>query len=580
MENKLTAVNSANTNFKMYKSGKRWLFACSMIVSSLAAMGVATSVHADTTTTNNSGAQPQVTQTQANTNSSTNTSTSSTAGNNATGNSIAASLKSAGGNGSNQTIKTYPNKSEIDQAVSNAKQQPNLNISKDPDQEITGNSKEEIDQKIKNDYAQQEQLIEAKKEQAKKAAEAKQNYDRYNNMHGNTGILDNSVKDAKNVPGLTVKKDADQTTTINASDSDAIRNWSTNTQSDYEAQTKAIQNAIATQKQNYNAWKEKYDKQMAGVDPTKAVKTDNVYVPNQLVFSNTNVDVTINQPNTKDTIVHGSLWDKSYNSAHQYLIKDPQDGLTITWHKAATDKRTGKLLDITWTISDIVKVPKGDPSNWASELVKLYSLHGWNAPSQEIIDAESESTITVYSNPLDEIGWANIAGFKVNEKLTYSDDGSDYQGVYYRSAGSLNAQYTGDRWEFAAPINGVLGSFISNDSLIVPQEQQVSGKASSVTDKAFMIGPNKEHGREVGGAYGDKTPDALTKEGITFLVKNGSTIAYGISGKTGSNQDAVGTINETYLITAYNEHLMGSTQLVAASVHMPTSSVHYHYDTS
>ena len=499
MENKLTAVNSANTNFKMYKSGKRWLFACSMIVSSLAAMGVATSVHADTTTTNNSGAQPQVTQTQANTNSSTNTSTSSTAGNNATGNSIAASLKSAGGNGSNQTIKTYPNKSEIDQAVSNAKQQPNLNISKDPDQEITGNSKEEIDQKIKNDYAQQEQLIEAKKEQAKKAAEAKQNYDRYNNMHGNTGILDNSVKDAKNVPGLTVKKDADQTTTINASDSDAIRNWSTNTQSDYEAQTKAIQNAIATQKQNYNAWKEKYDKQMAGVDPTKAVKTDNVYVPNQLVFSNTNVDVTINQPNTKDTIVHGSLWDKSYNSAHQYLIKDPQDGLTITWHKAATDKRTGKLLDITWTISDIVKVPKGDPSNWASELVKLYSLHGWNAPSQEIIDAESESTITVYSNPLDEIGWANIAGFKVNEKLTYSDDGSDYQGVYYRSAGSLNAQYTGDRWEFAAPINGVLGSFISNDSLIVPQEQQVSGKASSVTDKAFMIGPNKEHGREVGG---------------------------------------------------------------------------------
>lgn len=339
-------------------------------------------------------------------------------------------------------------------------------------------------------------------------------------------------------------------------------------------------NTQTTQKQNYNAWKEKYDKQMAGVDPTKAVKIDNVYVPNQLVFSNTNVDVTINQPNTKDTIVHGSLWDISYNSAHQYLIKDPQDGLTITWHKAATDKRTGKLLDITWTISDIVKVPKGDPSNWASELVKLYSLHGWNAPSQEIIDADSESTITVYSNPLDEIGWANIAGFKVNEKLTYSDDGSDYQGVYYRSAGSLNAQYTADRWEFAAPINGVLGSFISNDSLIVPQEQQVSGKASSVTDKAFMIGPNKEHGREVGGAYGDKTPDALTKEGITFLVKNGSTIAYGISGKTGSNQDAVGTINETYLITAYNEHLMGTSQIIGQPIEPPLSTLDYHYDTS
>lgn len=584
MENKLSAVNSANTNFKMYKSGKRWLFACSMIISSVAAMGVATSVHADTTTTNSgaSNAQPQVTQTQAATTNSSNTSGSSTNSSSSTGsttgNSIAANLQSAGGDGSNQTIKTYPNKSQIDQGVSQAKQQPNLDVKQDPDQEITGNSKEEIDQKIKDDYAKQNADLKAKEAEAQKAAQAKENYNTYNNSKGDTSLLDKTVNDAKNVPGLTVVKDADQSSTFNDTDTNGIRNWNTNTQSDYKSQSDAINNAIATQKQNYNAWKEKYDKQMAGVDPTKAVKTDNVYVPNQLVFSNTNVDVTINQPNTKDTIVHGSLWDISYNSAHQYLIKDPQDGLTITWHKAATDKRTGKLLDITWTISDIVKVPKGDPSNWASELVKLYSLHGWNAPSQEIIDAESGSTITVYSNPLDEIGWANIAGFKVNEKLTYSDDGSDYQGVYYRSAGSLNAQYTGDRWEFAAPINGVLGSFISNDSLIVPQEQQVSGKASSVTDKAFMIGPNKEHGREVGGAYGDKTPDALTKEGITFLVKNGSTIAYGISGKTGSNQDAVGTINETYLITAYNEHLMGTSQIIGQLIEPPLSTLGYHYD--
>src|SRR5699024_9244525 len=122
--NKLSAVNSANTNFKMYKSRKRWLFACSMIISSVAAMGVATSVHADTTTTNSgaSNAQPQVTQTQAATTNRSNTSSSSTNSGSSTGsttgNSIAANLQSAGGDGSNQTIKTYPNKSQIDQGVS------------------------------------------------------------------------------------------------------------------------------------------------------------------------------------------------------------------------------------------------------------------------------------------------------------------------------------------------------------------------------------------------------------------------------------------------------------------------------
>lgn len=569
---------------KMYKSGKKWIVAG---IAGAAAMTYSMTVHADTTsqqvTTNstqdiNAGGNA-VTSTGTQTNNNTTTTLNVSAASSQSQPSTNALYESKVADSQQGTIYTPVNvdHSKLDNAVKQASD-AGVRMVHDNDtvQNTTNENVDSARQAIEDQY--NDQIADINR-QAAHARQETSNYNTYNGNQGDHSGLDQAVQNAQSVPGLSISKSNNQNTTVDPANDSQINQWKTNTQNDYSSQTAAINNAIATQKQNYNAWKEKYDKQMAGVDPTKAVKTDNVYVPNQLVFSNTNVDVTINQPNTKDTIVHGSLWDKSYNSAHQYLIKDPQDGLTITWHKAATDKRTGKLLDITWTISDIVKVPKGDPSNWASELVKLYSLHGWNAPSQEIIDAESESTITVYSNPLDEIGWANIAGFKVNEKLTYSDDGSDYQGVYYRSAGSLNAQYTGDRWEFAAPINGVLGSFISNDSLIVPQEQQVSGKASSVTDKAFMIGPNKEHGREVGGAYGDKTPDALTKEGITFLVKNGSTIAYGISGKTGSNQDAVGTINETYLITAYNEHLMGSTQLVAASVHMPTSSVHYHYDT-
>ena len=231
-----------------------------MIISSVAAMGVATSVHADTTTTNSgaSNAQPQVTKTQAATTNSSNTSGSSTNSSSSTGsttgNSIAANLQSAGGDGSNQTIKTYPNKSQIDQGVSQAKQQPNLDVKQDPDQEITGNSKEEIDQKIKDDYAKQNADLKAKEAEAQKAAQAKENYNTYNNSKGDTSLLDKTVNDAKNVPGLTVVKDADQSSTFNDTDTNGIRNWNTNTQSDYKSQSDAINNAIATQKQNYNAW--------------------------------------------------------------------------------------------------------------------------------------------------------------------------------------------------------------------------------------------------------------------------------------------------------------------------------------
>lgn len=586
MENKLSAVNSANTNFKMYKSGKRWLFACSMIISSVAAMGVATSVHADTTTTNSgaSNAQPQVTQTQAATTNSSNTSSSSTNSSSSTGsttgNSIAANLQSAGGDGSNQTIKTYPNKSQIDQGVSQAKQQPNLDVKQDPDQEITGNSKEEIDQKIKDDYAKQNADLKAKEAEAQKAAQAKENYNTYNNSKGDTSLLDKTANDAKKVPGLTVVKDADQSSTFNDTDTNGIRNWNTNTQSDYKSQSDAINNAIATQKQKYREWKSHYDQQMAGSDPAHAIKTANIYVPNQIEIAKKDVEVTINQPNRKDPLWKGERWDNMYNSQHDYVIEYPKDGLTITWHNAAIDKATGRSLDITWVLNNIVTIPKDSPSNMANEGIRRQAEHGWAPPAADSTEVNSRPEISVYSNPIDEIGWYNVAGFTAKETLTYSDNGQEYNGTYYRTAGSLNAQYVMEHWEFASPVSGVLGSYIANDSLILPDEQDVSGYASAVTKKAFMIGPEREYGPGMGGAYGDTTRNALTKEGITFLVNNNSIIAYGVSGATGTGKNATAGDTDTYLLPSYSEHLMGNADIVATAIPMPRSNAHYHYDTA
>lgn len=316
---------------------------------------------------------------------------------------------------------------------------------------------------------------------------------------------------------------------------------------------------------------------MSNSNPSKAVITNNIYVPDRLQFTNQDVDVTINQPNEVDKMWKGSPWSNHYNSKHVWIVFDPKDGLTITWHNAAIDKNTGRKLNITWILNNIVKVPKNDPANWANGLIKRQSEHGWEI-SQDSVNADGLNDVEIYSNPIDEIAWANIAGFTVNEKLTYSDNGQEFDGTYYRSAGSLNAQYGMNHWEFASPISNVIGSYISPDSLISPNEQEVAGKASSIVKNAFMI-KGHEYGSGMGGVYGDHTREALTKEGVTFLVKNNSVIAYGISGLPGSGQDATHGDTDSYLLPAYNEHLMGITSTAMDKIPMPTSKVHYHYDT-
>ena len=590
MENKLTAVNSANTNFKMYKSGKRWLFACSMIVSSLAAMGVATSVHADTTTTNNSGAQPQVTQTQANTNSSTNTSTSSTAGNNATGNSIAASLKSAGGNGSNQTIKTYPNKSEIDQAVSNAKQQPNLNISKDPDQEITGNSKEEIDQKIKNDYAQQEQLIEAKKEQAKKAAEAKQNYDRYNNMHGNTGILDNSVKDAKNVPGLTVKKDADQTTTINASDSDAIRNWSTNTQSDYEAQTKAIQNAIATQKQNnqeydaaYKDWQSKnaaneakYQSQMA--DYHRKLEEYNQTINGKPTITSNGNTKLVGTTGTPGSIGYYSgmavvTTDDGYTSLGQ-VSWNSNTSLIGTSKRASLTSKQGQVAD--GNLSDFYDITDVVRNNGSIILTNVaHDGYGINYDLKlTFANTDTSSTGKVILGPANDgsIEFDFYGGYQsANAGLNISSMQFVYHGTNVAAPVLMNSLFSDldVRQSFNTNLGNVIAWTPNNSHVSILGDNYVDNSSKDEDDQGFNSSP----------------------KGTGVMVGKGSNFYYHFYNGTHNGRPGGDITNPNVFDNGTQFNLFGKGASLAQSPTPPipqstpapsrkTSSVHYHYDTA
>ncbi|UFK69192.1 SspB-related isopeptide-forming adhesin [Limosilactobacillus reuteri] len=217
MRNKIEAVNSAQTNFKMYKKGKQWLFASAVALVALGATSVASTAHADTTTSD----QPQVATTQAS------------------------------GNGNQETITTYPHKDQIDQAVQSVQNTPHLSVTQDPDQTITGSSQAEIDQKIQDDYNQQQQYLKQRQDEAKRSAMQQSNYQTYNETHGDTRQLDQDVKDAQNIPGLTVVKDSDTDSSFDAEDTTGLKNWATNTQKNYQSQGDEIHKAIDTQKQNY-----------------------------------------------------------------------------------------------------------------------------------------------------------------------------------------------------------------------------------------------------------------------------------------------------------------------------------------
>lgn len=584
MENKLTAVNSANTNFKMYKSGKRWLFACSMIVSSLAAMGVATSVHADTTTTNNSGAQPQVTQTQANTNSSTNTSTSSTAGNNATGNSIAASLKSAGGNGSNQTIKTYPNKSEIDQAVNQAKQQPNLVVKQDPDQEITGNSQEEINQKIKDDYAKQQADLKNKEAQAKEAAIAKKNYDNYNNSKGDTTQLDKAVKDGQSVPGLTIKKDADQQSSFKATDSEGIRNWGTNTQSDYESQSNAIQKAIATQKQNnadytsklteYNQAQQNYQRELTSwrnshSDPINPNGVSTSEVQQQLSLGR--------EPNASYSIA----------TSHLHYGLNPKDvaGTEIDSSKGTqiwlTNSEPGTIATVTYTnLNNSYYTDSNGNKEKISKIVRTFSDGSIENVTASIVDGKKEHRILVFNDPTDGFWYNGLQGVTVTDQyfdvvgnpITISNN------TGYLAVTSLNAWY-GDKnaitltgpsrhVEQVTPMYGgkaiaLLGSSITNNGGSLYATKTNSDDVPASTWK----GPGKWDNKGENEYYGS---------GLISLYGNSFSLRF--SCQRGNFNDGNNTVWAT--MTTIIPETPGPKYKGPKKPEPKSSSIHYHYDTA
>ena len=313
---------------KMYKSGKKWIVAG---IAGAAAMTYSMTVHADTTsqqvTTNstqdiNAGGNA-VTSTGTQTNNNTTTTLNVSAASSQSQPSTNALYESKVADSQQGTIYTPVNvdHSKLDNAVKQASD-AGVRMVHDNDtvQNTTNENVDSARQAIEDQY--NDQIADINR-QAAHARQETSNYNTYNGNQGDHSGLDQAVQNAQSVPGLSISKSNNQNTTVDPANDSQINQWKTNTQNDYSSQTAAINNAIATQKQNYQNWKTKYDQQMSNSNPSKAVITNNIYVPDRLQFTNQDVDVTINQPNEVDKMWKGSPWSNHYNSKHVWIVFDP-----------------------------------------------------------------------------------------------------------------------------------------------------------------------------------------------------------------------------------------------------------------
>lgn len=536
-KSKVIPIEKSSTHYKMYKGGKLWLTA-GITTLSMAGMMVAAgelqTAHADTTTTAN------------------NTQQTATGGN-----AVTATTSGTSGQAGTITQPVNVDHSQLNNAVDQARQ-AGLTVNQQPTttQTVSQDQVDAAKQNIQNDETKQAQRIQTITRQHQTEVS---NVNNFNGSKGDTSQLDARVKEAQSIPGLTVVHDQDQTTVKKASDTQGIQEAVNNATQSNNDQAQSIQNAIDTQKRNNDAyqeskadWDKHYQEQLG--HPLSATVTDKVYTYGGVSYTNSTTDVTISSNQTvlsKDQLdaeVQKDMAAWAHGSSNYWLIWDPSGTVEITWHNAAQDEN-GRKLNIVWTLSDIASLGK-NVDNW---------MRG--------------PYITIFNNPMDEIAWGNIAGLRVTENLVYADTGIKYDKPYYRSAGSLDAQPGAERYEFSSPISGVLGSFISSDSYINPTVQSVSGPAAQVASVMFAQSPN--HKAFVGSDYDQA---ALTKFGITYLVNNGSTIAYGTSGTPGSSNGADGG----NVVSPYATHIMGNTGLAMQAIYPPekkTTEIHYHYNT-
>lgn len=173
----------------------------------------------------------------------------------------------------NPTVKQYPNKSIIDDAVNQAKSQEGLTINKTPDQTLNANNQKDAENQSKADYQNQAQKINQAKDQAKQQMNSyhsdhdqwvkeKQKYDqdlvKYNQ--------DKAENEQKNKEIDSNNAEIDRKNAENKANYDKAMSAYNQAKANIDANNKKIDEDNAKAQADYNAAKTKYDQDKAKYD--------------------------------------------------------------------------------------------------------------------------------------------------------------------------------------------------------------------------------------------------------------------------------------------------------------------------
>lgn len=287
--------------------------------------------------------------------------------------------------------------------------------------------------------------------------------------------------------------------------------------------------------ETYKALKAEYDKVVA--EQLKSADLSNALRPAELVYANP-VSLVENR---------NSLDVNGLNMDNMWTLIDSTEG---DFGGAPADLRndgTGELGRTTWTIgaddynSDkiyAIPVKAGDTNTvtWNGVLTDSESGRLLNVSSTITVDQvfpkSGNGVIYVHSNFID-----NISMFKINASqkfhVTYADTGEAYDKPYYMTAASLNtaAGGEGSGAEFVAikDSSKVLSVYQNPDSWINQTTVASTGhvKASGVDNLWRGLVDQVVKGQELGVDWGDTSGGSFKYLGVTFLVENDATFAFG-----------------------------------------------------
>lgn len=322
---------------------------------------------------------------------------------------------------------------------------------------------------------------------------------------------------------------------------------------------------------SYNDAKAAQDKlkaeQVTNADPNKAiVDAKNLAVEQPFdVVDNNNSLVSINGAAPQDSLDGRTDFPDNWSSANTYRFTNldgNKPNLSLKYKDAAVDKATGKKLTAQVDVVRFVSNPTGAP--YANGSPKWSNM------------------IDVHSSFKDIISFQKIYNMELKVTLTYSDTGAAYEKQFYLTPGSLNAQQTqgataANRYEFTAPGNGVIATFLNTESRINPTAQSLQGTSASMPGTEH-VGFYIRQGSNQGGVVFDETDDALKYLGVTYLVNNGASVYVGTTGNPGVPGDdgvsgdpkAVSDSDYSpYTIDASYNHLMLSANTVAPTLKDP-----------